>query len=243
MPDSQEISRLDALATHWSLIVRARDGSETAVIEARRALVLRYDPAIRRYIGAMVENRDDADDLVQDVLVRMMEGDFAGADPARGRFRDFLKVAIRNMARNFWAKNKRRQAERLSSDDVADAGARAGDPWLAAWRQSVLDLAWAALEEKERERTGSVLYTVLRLRTEHPDDTCDELALRLSEKIARPVTSVSLRQQLRRARVQFAELAMVETAQLLSDPTPHKIREELRTLGLLEYIRDLLPLE
>jgi hypothetical protein len=123
------------------------------------------------------------------------------------------------------------------------AGAAASDPWVSAWRQRVLDLAWNALRQKERSRAGSVLYTVLRLRAGYPDDTSDDLAQRLSQKLGKTVTPPALRQQLRRARVQFADLVIAELSQGIDDPTPKKIQEELQFLGLLHYIRDLLPPE
>ena len=69
-------------------------------MEARNVLVLRYLPAMRRYIAALLRGGPDADDVTHDVVVRLLSGDFAGADPARGRFRDLLKTAIRNIVRN-----------------------------------------------------------------------------------------------------------------------------------------------
>jgi RNA polymerase sigma-70 factor (ECF subfamily) len=244
MSDFRESSRLDAISTRWSLLAQAREGSLTTAGQARGAMVLRYAPAIRRYLGAIVANRDDAEDLMQDVLVRLMAGDFCGADPSRGRFRDLLKVSLRNMVRNFWTKNKRRHSVALCPEELPDAGGRpAADPWLAAWRQRVLALAWNALRQKERSRSGSPLYTVLRLRAEHPEETSEELAQRLSAKLSRRVAPPALRQQLRRARLQFADLLLQEVAQGLTAPTPESIQEELLELGLLEYLRDLLPPE
>src|SRR5262245_5988742 len=99
--------RIDAITTRWSLLRLAHDASADTV-QARQALVLRYASAIRRYLGAVLRSRDDADELAQEVIVRLMRGDFAGADPSRGRFRDFLKTAVRNMVSNHWSKQSRR---------------------------------------------------------------------------------------------------------------------------------------
>ena len=128
-----------------------------------------------------MQGDEAAADVTQDILVRLLDGDFGGADPGRGRFRDLLKVAIRNMVRNAWARQKRRRPVAL---DVAELAAEEADPddddWLKAWRKSVLDLAWKALEQQQRQQPGSVAYTLLRLRIEHPDDTSEQLAERLA---------------------------------------------------------------
>lgn len=62
---------------------------------------MRYAPAIRRFVQVVVRDPSLADELSRDAIVRVLRGDFAGADPSRGRFRDLLKTAIRNMARNY----------------------------------------------------------------------------------------------------------------------------------------------
>ena len=87
--------RLGSLATRWSLVRRAHQGPAPAAADARKALVLRYASAIRGYVGAMTRDDELSDEIAQDVVVRMLGGDFGGADPDRGRFRDLLKTALR----------------------------------------------------------------------------------------------------------------------------------------------------
>ena len=239
---SENPSRLEAISTRWTLLRQAHAGSVGATGEARGALVLRYLPAVRRYVRAMVGKEQDAEDLTQDVVVRLMSGDFGGADPGRGRFRDLLKVAIRNMVRNYWARSRRRRPVDLDVGRLEGAAEDpAADPWLASWRHSVLDLVWKALEQEERQRSGSVTYSVLRLRAAHPDETSEQLASRLSQKVGRTMRADAVRQQLRRARLRFADLLIEEVAGGMSDPTPERIEDELIALGLLEPIRALLP--
>lgn len=234
---SAERSFLGAISTRWSLLGRAHEGQATLAREARNALVLRYVPAIRRYVGAIVQRDDEADDLTQDVVVRLLSGDFAGADPERGRFRDLLKVAIRNMVRNRWAYEKRRRSADLDVQLLADAEEAEDERrWLDQWRQGVLDLAWKALESYQNSRPGSVAYTVLRLRADHPDDNAEELAERLSRATDRPVRVDALRQRLHRARTQFADLLIAEVAKGLAEPTPERIEDELVALQLVDFL-------
>lgn len=236
--------RLEEIETQWSLIARAHEGSERAAGEARRVLVLRYFPAIRSYVGALMQNDHDADDLAQDVVKRLMQGDFAGATPERGRFRDLLKVAVRNMVRTYWSRQNRRAGVPV---DIEQLGQEQGhsDPddeqWLTTWRNGILELAWKALKDYEARTPGAVAYTLLKLRAENPDKDSAALAKLLSDKMGKEWRSDAVRQQLRRARLRFAQFLVDEIACNISDPTPERIERELIDVGLIEYVREFLP--
>ncbi len=231
-------SRLDAIPTRWSLVQQAH-GAPLNATAARQALVLRYAKSIRRYVGGMVKSTEDADELAQDVVMRLMKGDFGGADPTRGRFRDLLKTATRNMVHNHWAKANRRKTADADLDLV---GKEEDDPrWDAEWQANVLDHAWAALKESEKKTPTSPSYTLLKLRAEFPDATSDELAEKLGAKTKTAVRADACRQMLRRARLRFAEALVTEIGVGLADPSPARVAEELAALGLLGYVQDFLP--
>jgi RNA polymerase sigma factor (sigma-70 family) len=235
-------SRLDAIATRWSLVVQAQPGGDTGnAVAARQALVLRYARSIRRYVGGLLKNAEDADELAQDVVVRLMRGDFAGADPNRGRFRDLLKTAVRNMVHNHWARTNRRKSAAVDLDAVAGAADMQDGRWEAEWRQNVLEHAWAALARLEAQNPKGPAHTLLRLRTDFPDDTSEQLAAKLGEKTGVPIRADACRQMLRRARLQFAEVLVTEVGIGLADPTPARVAEELAAVGLWEHVKDFLP--
>ncbi len=236
------VSRLDAIATHWSLVHAAHAaGRPQEANAARHAIVLRYAPSIRRYVGGMVRKVEDADELSQEVLMRLLKGDFGGADPDRGRFRDFLKTAVRNMVHNHWAKATRSRTADVDPDALPATEETAADPWLDSWRQNLLDHTWAALQGYERANPTSRAFTVLKLRSEYPDDSSDELATRVGAKLGSPVRADACRQMIRRARVRFAEFLIREIEIGLTDPTPDRVVEELAAVGMLEHVRDFLP--
>ncbi|HEY6564892.1 MAG TPA: sigma factor, partial [Pirellulaceae bacterium] len=235
MSDSEEafVPRLDIIETQWSLVQRAHQGTMTSGNDARRSLVLRYSSAIRSYVKAMTRNEQETDEIAQDAVLRLLRGDFAGADPNRGRFRDLLKVAVRNMVRSHWDKEKRRQGVNYDVSLMQDTERESeGDPWLGNWRSNVLDLAWSALEQYQRTHAGSIAYTVLKLRADHPTWNSQELSNALSQALGQEVRPDALRQQLRRARVRFAEFVTQEVAHGLAEPTPDRIQEELICLGI-----------
>jgi RNA polymerase sigma factor (sigma-70 family) len=233
-------SRLDAIDTRWSLIRQAHAAGQDQSA-ARASLVLRYGSSIRRYVGALIKDPQDADEVAQEIMVRLLQGNFAGADPDRGRFRDLLRVAIRNLARDFWARQKKRQGAALELDLLPDANNEQEAAWLSAWQHSVLEHALAKLKDFEREHPASAAHTLLQWRLQFPEDASEDTAARLATKLGKAVRADAARQLLRRARRRFAEILVEETGMGLADTSPGAIEEELAALGLLEHVRDFLP--
>jgi RNA polymerase sigma-70 factor (ECF subfamily) len=183
-----------------------------------------------------------ADELAQDAIVRLLNGDFAGADPSRGRFRDLLKTSLRNMARNNWAKEKRRTGVDFDLSLVDDADSKKlEDQWTGRWREQLLTLAWDKLKSWEQTHSDSVSYQILKLRSDHPDDASPDLAKRLSAATGREFKPDAARQQLRRARVRFVEFLVAEIADGLPEAGPEQLQEELISLGLFASVKDVLP--
>src|SRR4051812_26095858 len=104
------LPRLDEIGTSWSLLRRAHQGPMIGA--ARNALVLRYYQAIARYLNDLMKDEEDASEVAQDVLVRLLNGNFTGATAEKGRFRDYLKKAVRNTALTF-LRLKQKRAARL----------------------------------------------------------------------------------------------------------------------------------
>lgn len=240
--DEPAPARLDEIATEWGLLQQAHAQGDAAR-PARNALVLRYARAIRNYVGALIKEPQDADEVAQEVLVRLLRGQFASASPERGRFRRMLAVAAHNLVRNYWQRKRRQAAMELNAETIASSDEDVVDDAaaLAAWRQSMLEMAWRAIEEFERSHPGNLAWTVLRLRADFPDDDSEQLAVRLSERIGRPIRPAALRQQLRRARKRFAEALLDEVARGLDSPSQERVCEELTEVGLMEYVQDFLP--
>lgn len=113
--------------------------------------------------------------------------------------------------------------------------------WAASWRKNILDIAWSRLEAFQDARPDSILHTVMSLRVENPDADSTELAELASEECERDITAATFRQNLRRARVRFAEFVVEEVANGMDSVSPDRIQEELIAVGLFEQIRDVLP--
>ncbi len=81
------------LSTQWSLVLAAPD--DPGVLDT---LIRRYLGPIYAYIRRAGSSRDQAADLTQEFVSRVIldRGLLTRADPARGRFRTFLKASLSN---------------------------------------------------------------------------------------------------------------------------------------------------
>ena len=231
-----------AIETQWRLVELAHRGSAKSSGVARNALAVRYHKAIRSYLGALLKDDSAADELAQDAIVRLLNGDFGVAAPEKGQFRKYLKEVLRNMARSHWEKRRRIATVAVDPDSLIAAVGNGPDAvWIDDWRSSVLQAAWDTLKEYEKTRPGNLFYTLFKLRSESPKSRSDELAARLAGQTGQKVTAAAARQSLRRARFLFAQYLVDEVARSLHEPTPEMVEEELAELGLIVYVRDFMP--
>jgi RNA polymerase sigma factor (sigma-70 family) len=221
--DSAPKSALDLISTRW------------AAVKDPVRFLMRYGRAIRKYLDALLKNTHDTDDVSQDFLLRVLEHGFAGADPDRGRFRDYLKRAVRNAA---LTRLRRKASTPVTPGMLEDLAAE--EEFVRDWRRCLLDRAWRGLESHQRRSPGNLFHTVLRLAVDHPEEDSEQLAARAAERSGRPLRADAFRKQLSRARKLFAQLLIQEVAQTLEKPTPELLEEELAELGLMEYVREHL---
>lgn len=228
------LSKLEDLETQWSVVRKAHVGDSSD--EAMRSLVIRYSAAIRRFARFLTTSDDEADDVAQDAILRLLKGDFAGADPNQGRFRDFLRAALRNMVRSRWA-TVTRQAKHLQKLAVQRGEDVDTDEtnWDKAWQATVLEHAWQQLKEFEDAHEGNRYHRLLRLRVDHADWTYQQLSDSLVTT-GMDIEPANLRQQIHRARTKFAEFIVQEIVQGLDSSERDRVQEELVALGLYEQV-------
>ena len=88
---------LSQILTHWSAVIRDPPRARPPVTWAQRELMERYGGAAHRYLLGITHDPEAADELAREFAVRFLRGDFRNVEPARGRFRDFVKQGIRNL--------------------------------------------------------------------------------------------------------------------------------------------------
>lgn len=236
-------TRLNQIATLWTVVRRAHDDPGSQGREARQALLECYGGAIRKYLLGALRNPDDADELAQDFAVKFLNGNLKGADQTRGRFRDFVKGVLFHLVADFHHK-RRRDPTPLSTDapepgaDCAVAAER-DRAFLESWRDELLGRAWDALQRHEKE-SGQPYYSVLRFRADHDKMSSTEMAEHLSARLNKPINAPAIRKTLERARDRFGDLLLEEIAQAIDSPSREALEEELSDLELLEYCRSAL---
>ena len=248
MASDDTSERLSRLGTRLTVLVQAHQGAGEAAVVARQQLLMRYYGAVYRYLLSMVRNPVAAEELTQDFAVRVLRGDFKHFDPQRGRFRDFLKVAVRHLVIDYWKQQQKRRVsapQPLQSDQAEAASENLPETdfdqaFVDKWKEELLGRTWEALAAHEQE-TGHPYYTVLRCRANQGDASSVELAESVSGKLGRVVSADHLRQLLHRARRRFAELLVDEVARSLDTTEPDQVAEELIALGLLRYCRSAVP--
>lgn len=238
-------SRLSRITTVWTLLGDAQGGARTVAQAANLALIQRYQGAAYRYLLGAVRDPDAADELFQEFALRFVQGAFRRATPERGRFRDYLRTSLAHLVVDY-QKRQRKQPRPLESavlEPAADSDdpAQADEPFLHSWRDELMDRAWSALAQSERQG-GQPFYSVLRFRAENPEASSADMAARLTEQLhpERPFTETSVRKALQRARATFADLLLEDVAHSLGDPTGEELEQELIDLELLPYCRSAL---
>jgi RNA polymerase sigma-70 factor (ECF subfamily) len=229
--------RLNLISTPWSLVCQAHKGPAETAHSARQQLLERYGGAVRRYLRKVLRDADAADEIAQEFAVQLLRGYLGGADPGRGRFRNFVKGTLFHLVADY-RKERRRWPGRLPLDDATLAATQQATDsdreFLESWCDELLARAWAALASVEAT-TGQPFHVVLRYRAEHPDVRAPQMAERLSAQLGRRLTAVGVRQTLHRARQKFADLLLEEVAQSLDNSSSEQLEQELIELGLLDY--------
>ena len=236
--------RLSQISTQWTLVFQLHKGEPGEVSAAQEALILRYAGAVHRYLLAALRDPELAADLDQEFALRFLRGDFHRADPASGRFRDFVKRSLRNLMINHLKSAKRRP---LSGGGLPDEPAVSVETietnfdvqFSESWRKELMSRAWSALLDLQT-RTGQPYHSVLRCRVDHPELRSADLAVELSRQLGRELTANNVRQALLRARDKFVAYLLEEVSASLRHPSLDDIENELIDLGLLEYCRPSL---
>ncbi|WP_020468210.1 RNA polymerase sigma factor [Zavarzinella formosa] len=224
----QQNTHLNQITTRWPLIT---DPAQ---------FVLRYATAIRCYLAAIIRDPHDLEDVIQDFLARVIERGLVQENAVRGRFRDYLKVSVRNAALSHLRRRSDNQAADGQLETIPaenDAGSAADNEWIAEWRGTMLGQALEKLEDQERLAPAGRLYLTLTLARDHPEADSVTLAELAAKKSGRPMTPEAFRKQLSRARTVLANLLVDEVRRTIENATPEQIDEELAELGLQELVR------
>ena len=228
-------ARLSHLATPWTAMGQAHTPDGNA--EDAQALILdRYRPAVARYLHKLAGNTDAAEELAQEFALRFLRGDFKNARPERGRFRDYIKAARRNLVNDYHRQRGASVGTLPPESQIAGGEALADLEFNDIWKKELVLRAWAALRA-DAEINGRLYYEALRLKADDPKRQAEDVAQLLAEHYRKPFTAAAVRQLQHRAREQFAGFLRDAVRATMPPGDAQDLDEELADLGLLAYVK------
>lgn len=223
MNEHAESQRLFDISTRWSCV------------KDINRFVLRYIEAMRHLLVLVVKDEDDARDVLQGFLIKVVERGFRSDVPRSGRFRDYLARSLRNAAMDHFRQAKPTQASETLLAQIESERDSHEDLWKRSWTSCLIDRAWQKLEHHQYTQKGSLQHSVLRFAVDNPSLDSKQAAAKFAESQHVSVTPEAYRQQLSRARRKFAQLLTEEVRQTLEAPSAAELEEEIATLGLQSY--------
>ena len=199
--------------TLWSQLHAAADGRPTAF----DALSLRYRPALLGFLRGRGLTTEEAEDLVQEVFLRLLGRDLLRkADAERGRFRSYLLGITLNLLseqrRKAQAEKRGGDRERVPLEGIPDSAAEAD--FAALWLQELVRLS---LEQVHEAYPAQHELLVLAAEGLTPAE--------IAERTGRSPGAV--RVALHKARKRLAEALRGEVARYCS--SEEEFAEEMRT--------------
>jgi RNA polymerase sigma factor (sigma-70 family) len=224
--------------TQWSRIVAAGDPGAPQAREALAGLCAAYWYPLYAYVRRRGFPPDRAQDLTQSFFARLLEkGVLRAADPARGRFRSFLRAVCADFLanhRDHENAGKRGGGRPVLSIDALDAEGRyAREPAHGLTPERIFDRTWALmllgrvleqLREEYRVAGRSATFEVLT-----PALIDGPRAVAYATLAARlGTTEGAVRVAVHRLRRRYGERLREEIAATVDDPA--EVDDELRAL-------------
>jgi RNA polymerase sigma factor (sigma-70 family) len=229
--------------THWSRVLRAGDPQDRDRRDALEQLCRDYWYPLYAFVRRQGLDREGASDLVQAFLADLIQRrDLAKADPARGRFRSFLRTSCAHFVAH--ARDRERAAKRGGgripvSIDLRDAEGRyVNEPaheltaerlFERRWTMVLLEHVLARLEAEMSRGGNSALFAQLRplLEGEDMENSYQQIGEALS------MSEGSVKVAAHRLRRRYRQLLREEVARTVADPAEidAELADLLRALG------------
>ena len=244
-PDEDD-SRISRIQTQWSIVQQAgQSRSDLGAVLARAELASRYAGAIYRYLKRLLPSPQDAEDVAQEISMLILNGNLSGADPDKGRFRDYMKTVVINAARAHKKKSARQneKGRTMDAETLESLSEPADDQsvWEECLRDDLIAQAMKKLTQQDEE-SGQFYAAVLSWKIQNPGVGTDELAKFLTFVSERSVTVENARKVLQRARQSLAEILVSQVSNTLPENQRDRdsLTEQLAAIGILEICRNAM---
>ena len=237
-PDATESERHTFATTHWSVVFAAGHASAAGARDAMGELCRTYWYPLYAHVRYRGHSVEDAQDLTQAFFAHLLENQrFASANPARGKFRNFLLTALDHFLVNEW---HRLRAEKrgggqflISLDQNAVEHRYSAEPatqetpdrlFEKRWAATLLEKVLADLGQECRAMGKHDFFAAAKgiLWGDQDPVSCAELAAQCG------ITESATKSAIHRLRGRYRALLRTEVARTVS--TPEEIDGELRDL-------------
>jgi RNA polymerase sigma factor (sigma-70 family) len=219
-------------ATRWTLVLRASGESEEGRAALSELCAAYYAPVLA-FLRRSGRSHDMAREMAQEFFARVLaRGGFAGPDPERGRFRNYLLGAVRYFLRDQYdlAQREKRgggaEHESLDAEGAQQVRAPGSGSEEAAfdreWALAVMNRAVVALEAQHDGERAEQFAALRPWLMGEGAASHAETAARLG------MSEGAVKVAVHRLRGRFRDLLKAEVAQTLSDPA--ELDDELRHL-------------
>jgi DNA-directed RNA polymerase specialized sigma24 family protein len=119
--------------TSWTLLAAVQGEDDATVAAALEEFTRRYYRPIYAYLAAIIRDQDKTEELAQEFFATVILSGrlLARLDCNKGRFRPFLRQALRNYAVDAWRKQQR-QGNRSPAEELRP------DNWTEGWDRLAL---------------------------------------------------------------------------------------------------------
>ena len=225
-------------ATHWSVVLAARDGTSMQAARALEKLCRTYWYPLYAYVRRKGSSAHDAQDLTQGFFAHLLQRSFLeNVGPQKGKFRSFLLAALNHFLSDEW--DKSRAAKRgggqtfISLDDDNAEELYLSEPDSAITAEKIFEQRWAltllaqALARLRDEftaagKTREFDHLKVFLSTPTSDGAYDAVAVDLEM----PAATVAVK--VHRLRQRYGELIRAEIADTVASPAD--LEEEMAHL-------------
>ena len=225
--------------THWSIVLAARDPDSPQATDALEKLCRTYRSPLYSFIRRQNYGPEDAQDLTQAFLARMLEKNHLALVQRReGKFRNFILTLLKNFLSD--ERDKARAQKRgggqipifldaLSEEEryLVEPATNASPDFLfdKRWAETVSEQAYRRLHEEYQQAGNGTLFDALKCflpGAAGPAPSYAETASRLGMTVSAVTTAIS------RIRRRYFDFIRDEVAQTVKHP--EQINGEIRYL-------------
>jgi RNA polymerase sigma-70 factor (ECF subfamily) len=236
---SEKVFRFEA--TRWSMVLRSREEDSLVRRQALGELCAAYWYPLYAYLRRSGRGVEDAQDLVQELFVRLMDGRLLGvADPAKGKFRTLLLAALRQEDVDAWraARVQKRGGDvvfvpidsEYAEERFLEDRSGGGSPELAfdrEWAAAVMERAWARVRRSYATPELEPVFSALAPRLSGGKNG-DSLATE-GERLG--MSGDAVKKAFSRMRQRFGVALRAEVAETVG--SPEAAEQEMRHLLML----------